>query len=172
MCNRSPLATEDCELEARLRRLLPRPPSLQRDTLMFEAGRQAARRQVRRWQAASVALCLGAVLLGTLERTAPPATESQAHARPPWTPAAIPTPPAPVQVALSPHAPSNLDGAREYLRWRSRLITEGIDALPNPPSCSALPEATEPWARWSLRLPPGPSLRRPRRPPQPPPNRL
>ena len=146
MCDQHPLDVEDRELEAQLQRLIPSSPRLQRDTLMFEAGRRAARPQLRVWQGAA-ALLAGAVFLGTLPANRPTAASPQALA--PVSPAILPRPAAPIHVALGPSSPAHLGTAREYLRWRSLLLTEGVEALPNPPACAPLPDPPESWARWS-----------------------
>jgi hypothetical protein len=59
-----PLRIEERNLEERLRKLVPAGHRLQRDSLMFQAGQRAGRRQSRPWQGLAIALLFGVVLLG------------------------------------------------------------------------------------------------------------
>ena len=52
----TPLTPAELELEAALGSLRPAPPGIDRDRLMFSAGRASVRNPVRRWPAASAAL--------------------------------------------------------------------------------------------------------------------
>ena len=66
MSEHVPLNVEERELETRLRRLVPSGHGLQRDNLMFQAGRRAVRRPLSLWQAMSAVLLVGCMTLGWL----------------------------------------------------------------------------------------------------------
>jgi hypothetical protein len=146
MSYQDPLKTEERELEAQLRRLPPAAHHLQRDTLMFQAGHRAARRQLRLWQAVASVLLLGVILLGT------PSQDRRADAEFP-TLARVEPPsdselPRSTGIGSSWVASPASGAASEYLRLRHRLVMEGGDALPVLQACPSGPNATETLADW------------------------
>jgi len=115
------------EMEAALGRLRPSAPRIDRDALMFRAGRASMRRRGYVWQglAAGLAVCLG---LSLAFRPAVRGTQDLAMAPRPAEPAQtawqFPTPPADAESAPSPRG--------EYLHLRDLVLAGGIDALPDP----------------------------------------
>lgn len=150
-----PLRTEERDLEDRLRRLVPAGHRLQRDNLMFEAGRRAGRRQSRPCQAVAIASLLGMLLLGWYGLKPAPGTKPPALVRieePIRTDVMAPptsvTPPNFAGLLLPPPA-------IEQLRLRHQLVMEGADALPVP-SAYAAPAATiEDITDWHREMAPG-----------------
>jgi hypothetical protein len=156
MPEQDPLNLEERELETRLRRLVPSGHGLRRDNLMFQAGRQAGRRQLVPWQAMSATLFVGCMALGWLSlgpelppdrsllvevdpivEPAPPGTERSAPSR--------------GRVVLPRVAHPS-----EYFRLRELVLLEGADALPHPPA-APVSEPTEIGVDW----PPGAPLVQP-----------
>lgn len=118
------------QLENRLRRLAPGETRLNRDTLMFQAGRQAGRRQARSWQGISGALALALVALGWQSFAPPPrAPVPEVVQVEPPAPEPASTPPPPLVAVVARPQPLTLP-AHDYLRLRHRLLIEGIEALP------------------------------------------
>jgi hypothetical protein len=112
------------ELEAALGALTPRPPALNRDAILYRAGRAS----VRGWQWATavstttaVALAMTLVLRPSVDRgpgvvALPPAP----RAVPPVVPEAEPSP--------STDEPSPSPSA--YFRLQEQLLSRGLDGLP------------------------------------------
>jgi hypothetical protein len=137
------------DLERRLARWRPAAVGLDRDGMLFEAGRAAARAEVRAWTglASSAALALVAAGLGVLlvrERVQRQALEvriAQQISTPKASSPGLPAPAAPPIVAQPPSPDS-------YLALTHRLQTAGLDeALApgsgTPPDRSpAVPEPT------------------------------
>jgi hypothetical protein len=122
------------EFERALAALEPAPPALDRDRLLFEAGRRSARRRGWPWPAAAAALGLLAAGLGgtLLLRPAPPVVVRVVR-----------------EHTVSPvHAP---DGDSEdgpapvgrpgYFQLREQLLTRGLESLPTPAPAPAEPPA-------------------------------
>lgn len=142
-----PLRIEERNIEERLRKLVPAGHRLQRDSLMFQAGNRAGRRQSRPWQGLAIASLLVVVLLGwdslttTLGRE--PLLLSQTEEPSPITlpfptrPVTPPIPVTPPNFAWLPLPAPVID----HLRMRYQLAMEGADALPVP-SAYATPDAT------------------------------
>ncbi len=138
-------------LEEALRRLAPLPAALQRDRVMFEAGRASAR-SARPWQAAAATSALAAVALGAVllfhrpapvvvERTivlgAPPPAVEPAPPEERPDPGTAPTPPPVLSAPLA-------FGESEYLRRRRDVIRWGVDVLPPPPPRAPAPPPLTP----------------------------
>lgn len=130
--NESPLI----DLERALLALAPTPPALDRDRLLYEAGRRAARRRGRVWPAATAALTLLALALGgvLVLRPTPPPAERIVY---------IPTPAVPPESTLAPEARPPTADPGGYFQLRDQLLARGLDALPAPaPASAAGPPAT------------------------------
>lgn len=122
------------ELETTLAALRPAAPAINRDALMFAAGRASAvpRRSVHVWQAATAVLAAGLCVSLLLRPTpverivvvAPPQETAQplAHTPPTVTPPHDPVTPAAAR--LEPLPPD------AYLPLRNAVLSRGIDALP------------------------------------------
>ena len=146
MSYQDPLKAEERELEAQLHRLQPGAHHLQRDTLMFQAGQRAARRQLRLWQAVASVLLLGVILPGA------PSQDRRADAEFPAL-AQVEQPssselPRPNGIASSLVAPPAFGAASDYLRLRHRLVMEGGDTPPALQAYPVGPNATETLADW------------------------
>jgi hypothetical protein len=111
-------------LSERLSRLTPDGSGLDRDGLLFEAGRLAARPN-RWWQALAATLAVAQVLTLVLlwPRAAPP----------PSGPVVLPTPATPVE---PPYAPAPQDS--ELLMLNQRLLDGKTDSLLPPVSIERL----------------------------------
>ena len=128
-------------LEASLGKLAPCPAALDRDRLLFEAGRASAR-PGRLWQGAAAAASLTAAALALLLVLRPaPVTVVEprvvyVHERPAPQPAPEDpaTPPAEVATA-DDEAPVP---QTEYLRRRQEVLRWGVDMLPPPVPGTAL----------------------------------
>jgi len=120
------------EVETELRGLLPAAPRIDRDRLLFEAGRRAGGRAARPWQGVSAALLLilgaggaAAVLSSATPRTGgavPTPVLAEAPA-----PAQDPVPPEPARVRpdwLAPHG--------SYVQVRDIVLELGVEAIPRP----------------------------------------
>jgi hypothetical protein len=124
------------DVEFALQSLSPAAGSVNRDHLMFEAGRAAARRAARPWQAMTGVLMAALVTVMALPRTvdrpdrvaganpgAPGVPQSAGaelgHAEP------LPQPP---DMALDPEF-----GPLVYIQLRRRVLEEGLEALPAAP---------------------------------------
>jgi hypothetical protein len=139
----TPRLNPDDGLEQRLRGLTPRPPAIDRDELMFAAGRAAAGRSLSVWRgvaAASLCLALG---LGAFAGLRP---GSQVVERIVYVPAPVEQPTArPTPDETPTAAPAPAMGRLADAAWslQRRVLAEGIDALPPPPPV--------PMSRLSLR---------------------
>ena len=109
------------ELETALGRLQPAKTGLDRDQLMFNAGRASARSS-RPWQAAS-GLLMVTLLYSLFMRE--PITEIVGH------PVREPVVPVARQRGAEPAAHDHASVERmSYLRLRRQILQEGLDALP------------------------------------------
>jgi hypothetical protein len=128
--SQEPLNPELAALEARLTALTPRPAGLDRDRLMFLAGRAAAAQTARRgwtswlWPCATAASLALAVVLGLR--------------------GARPQPVGPQAADVAAAAPdTSRPGPNSYMELRARLLARGVDALPES-SASADPSPAQP----------------------------
>jgi hypothetical protein len=111
------------DLEAALAALAPRPPALDRDALMYHAGRAA----VRRWQwatAVSTTVALSLAVTPLLR----PSGDRVANV-------AVSPPPAPVAEPLAGPESEPLPSVGElvpsaYLLLQEQLLSRGLDGLP------------------------------------------
>jgi hypothetical protein len=148
MPDEDPLRNDEQELENRLRSLVPSGHRLRRDKLMFQAGRRAAHRQTRSWQALAVVSLLGLVLLGwdggKLSTRREPLALVQLE-EPIQTDAMLPSTQAtPRNSAWLPFS----FPAIEYVRLRNQLVMDGGDALPIPPASAVGPDTIESIGDW------------------------
>jgi hypothetical protein len=112
------LTGADRELENRLGRIRPARHAVSRDQVMFEAGRASVRKSLHAWRATSAVLAMGMGLWWT----------AQASMRPSVPPSSLATQtPAPSPAGLVHGA--DLDES-SYAALRSRVLQEGIEALP------------------------------------------
>jgi hypothetical protein len=125
------------DLERSLLTLAPAPPALDRDRLLFEAGRRSARGR-RLWPCATAALALVSAALGAavvLRPAPPPVVQVITRDRP--------APPPPTAAASSqPADESPAPGAPSYFQLQEQLLTRGLDGLPELPPPPAVPPET------------------------------
>jgi hypothetical protein len=136
------LTPAERELEAALGALRPAAPALDRDRLIFAAGRAVGRTESRRplrcWQAAAAALALAAglsLLVRTGPGTRPDAPQVPLVIRQSPTPLAPPQPApltAPTVVSAGPTASFWLmrPAPGTYFDLRDKVLRRGLDALP------------------------------------------
>jgi hypothetical protein len=120
-----------------LRGLAPRAGGLDRDRLMFRAGRASAPRSWA-WPLATAASTAAAVALGVLlwarPEPAPRVVERVVH-----LPAERPQPAGPEapgtapESEASPPLPPDYGGRSPYLRLQEHLLRWGLEGLPAPP---------------------------------------
>ena len=129
MSDQTSLTPETQQVETLLGQLSPMSHGTMRDRLMFEAGK-ASVGQVRVWQGVSgvfAVLLLCSLMIRTVPQTPPtltPAPQLTVH----------------VEQAVPERDPANRDLMPEqaYLRLRSRVLTLGVDALPEMKRKSAV----------------------------------
>jgi hypothetical protein len=120
------------QIELALAGLAPSPPRLDRDTLMYEAGRASARRESagRRGWLTAAAIGLVALGQGALLARRPPerVVERLVVVREPAQsePVVIPPPPSPIR----PGPPDLGPSPRDRLAWA--VLRYGLDGLPTP----------------------------------------
>jgi len=148
-------------LSAALGGLTPAPPALNRDRLLFEAGRRAGRR--RAWPLAACAFAALSAGLGLRLATVPaPAPVERVVYVPASRERQRPEDEKLVQPPVA-HAPGSPDqttvfaaiprpAGADYLHLRDQVVRFGADSLPPPPA--AAPPAPTPVERL-LGLPPG-----------------
>jgi hypothetical protein len=123
------------QLATALSALAPRPAVLDRDRLMFAAGRQSARRS-RLWPCVSALLAVLSVGLGTALVLRP--EPRVVYVTPPAPPPPAPAPAEsrePTVAAKDDHWQEQI----ESLRLRNRVLRLGVEALPEAPR----PQPTE-----------------------------
>lgn len=135
------LTPAEAELEAALRSLRPARAAIDRDRLMFRAGRASARRGGRIWL--GTAVILGAALgLSLAFRPGPQEVVRVVEVQREPDPARPPAAP-PLTHALARSV--DWSGRGQYLRLRREVLAKGLDALPEPETTAApeLPENLE-----------------------------
>ena len=123
------------ELEEKLRRLAPGEGKLDRDALLYRAGRASARRGWL-WPAVACVSSLTAAVLGVVlaTRPAPAVVErivyvpAEAHA---------PAPPTDIPPGELPAYPVALEDLPPRLRLQERLLLRGLDGLGERPPAPA-----------------------------------
>jgi hypothetical protein len=132
MRDENELTAAQKSVEAALAGLRPAGPVIGPDVLMFNAGRAAGVRQVRRWQAAATTLGVLLVAAVIFPRATPDARVIIVEKPVPAAPGAEPDPgesPAlPERGRQSEHTP----GALAYLSLRDDVLSNGVDALRSP----------------------------------------
>ena len=122
MQDHDPMTPGEREMETAWRTLTPRASSLNRDRVMFQAGRASAGRQKRLWQAVSSGLAVLLLVVLTL---------------PPGSPQPVRIPDNLIRVVQ--HADTSddpqitrrqLQPFRDYVHTRGRLLEHGLDYLP------------------------------------------
>jgi hypothetical protein len=128
--------TPDAGLSAFARSLAavaPHPGRLDRDVLLFAAGRAAGARRGRVWQGCTAVLTLLCAGLGTTLVLRSPASVEVPRVVLVPAPAAKPSLPTADEPSLSP-ADSTLQAEwAAGMRLRNRVLREGVAALPSPP---------------------------------------
>ncbi len=132
-------------LEAALRELRPKPDSIQRDALMYRAGRASVHSWL--WPLVAMATTMIAAVLGIVQlaRPVPPVAERIVYLPAPAVPQE------PVSVKPEESAPPSvpeplvsepLDSSPrgQYLRMQERVLRLGLKGIPPPPPAPPLPE--------------------------------
>ncbi len=122
MKNENSLTPEERDLEAVLARLQPAKTSIDRDRLMFLAGRRSVRRYGWIWS--SIAALLAVALTVSL------ATRPAAKPAEPFSYASQDAPTA--TETVTPSGPSMGQSKFSYIQIRNVILNQGIDALPMP----------------------------------------
>lgn len=123
-------ADEDLRgLETALGFLRPAPSRVNRDTLMFRAGRASVRARGWGWPVAAAAIALVAAVLGgaLLERPAPGVEE-----RVVYVPVEQPQAPAYPGLRRADRLAARGYAWASYIELRRRVFAEGLDVLPSP----------------------------------------
>jgi len=143
-----PLNAELAAVEATLARLVPVESSLDRDRVMYLAGRASVRqaKSPRLWQATTVAATLATCALGAalLGRTGPEVVIERVVVQP-STPdvTRVESDSVPLDAFDAEAATRRIQRTATYQRVCTMIATRGLDAIPSPP----LPEAVEPTPR-------------------------
>ncbi len=114
------------DLEAALANLTPRPPALDRDALLYRAGRASAGRW---WPLATCVSTTVAAALAVILLVRPPAERIvylPAPAPRPATESAAPEP--------EPSPPAGGSGLAAYFRLEEQVLNRGLDGLPRLPA--------------------------------------
>jgi hypothetical protein len=110
------------DLEAALGALTPRPPALDRDAILYRAGRAS----VRRWQWATAASTTATLALAVTLLLRPSVDRMPVVVAPPPAPRVLP--PALPETEPSPSADEPAPAA--YFRLQEQLLSRGLDGLP------------------------------------------
>jgi hypothetical protein len=115
------MTASERELEAALAGLAPARSAIDRDRVMFCAGRASVRRRTRLWQGLSSALV---VLLLALALTRPFVDESKGGSETVARPVAR-TP----YRAIEPVDQGQIEAFRQYVRTRRAVLNRGVEAI-------------------------------------------
>ncbi|MBN1490247.1 MAG: hypothetical protein JXA69_10040 [Phycisphaerae bacterium] len=129
MQDETPLTPAERELEAALAALQPAVPAMDRDALMFRAGRASARNRMLPWRLATAALALA--LTTSLAIRPEPRTVERIVRVPAETPR-IDSMYALARASF-PTGETGTATQSSYLRVRDDVLAQGADALPRPP---------------------------------------
>jgi hypothetical protein len=142
--------TDQAACEALLKGLVPAPVRIDRDRLMFRAGREAGRWRGWAWPCAAAVLAVASAGLGaalwmrpatrTVERTVYVEVRVPAPHRPDAPTVTPAAPPKPQPVAEAGERPGE---SPSYLHLRGQVLRWGVDALPEPRPLST---SRPPWA--------------------------
>ena len=122
MRNDEGMTPSERELEAALGGLKPAPSAIDRDRVLFHAGRASVRRSTRLWQGLSSALAI--LLLASVLR-GPFSTDSRQR------PEVVARPEA--RVLYRPAAAvdqGQIEAFRHYVRTRRAVLDRGVEAIP------------------------------------------
>lgn len=122
MRNDEGMTSSDRELEAALAGLAPTRPGIDRDRLMFCAGRASLRRRNHLWQGVSSAQ---ATLLLASVLTRPVLTDGGSAPEASGLPVADVSP-----RSLAPVDQERIEAFRHYVRTRRAVLDRGIEAIP------------------------------------------
>ena len=119
------------DIEARLLSLRSLPADVDRDVLMFDAGRASARRRVRVWQTISAAAALAAVVVGfwPVRLASGPAQHSAEN----LPRESVDLPLVKLPGKRTEHWQIQASSA-DYFRIQKLALEHGVEALPQPPS--------------------------------------
>jgi len=124
------------ELEAAMMMIRPARPAIDRDRLMFQAGRASERRSMMPWQVSTVLLAL-AMTASLVFRPAPRTSERVVYAPPD---AVAPMTGEPLAVASRVDTAGGVPDRNSYLMVRRGVLKIGPDALPAPSAGAASEE--------------------------------
>ncbi len=129
-------------LETALAGLAPTPPAVNRDRLLFEAGRAAGCRTANRWRAATHGGGLLAAGLAVALFTRSPEVVVRTEFVPVEKPLPAPEPP-PLPPPSPEPDPSAAGAVARWLNLRDAVLADGLTAL--PPAPAAGPPAGSRW---------------------------
>jgi hypothetical protein len=110
------------DLEAALGALTPRPPALDRDAILYRAGRAS----VRRWQWATAVSTTATLALAVTLLLRPSVDRGPVVVAPPPAPSVVP--PVVPEAELAPSTDEPAPAA--YFRLQEQLLSRGLDGLP------------------------------------------
>jgi len=134
------------EVASALGALRPNPPALDRDRLLFRAGRASAPRPWLSWLTAAASTAAAVVLAALLVfQTAPPPVEHVVVVRD-----QVPAPPAPPKQDEAPPPPATAEASpppypwpsTPYQRLEDNVLRWGLDGVPQPPPAAEGPPDT------------------------------
>jgi len=126
------------ELEAALGTLTPARTNVNRDQVMFCAGRASLRRRNRLWQGVSSTLAI-LLLVSVVSRSRPAQLDRPGKAIAQQKPSVLP-----VNVSSLPIEPVDRQAAeafRQYMRTRRAVLDRGVEALPASSAIGRTPVA-------------------------------
>jgi len=128
MTDRESLTPAERELASTLAGLAPSAHRIDRDRLMFDAGRRAASRVRWMWPGVSAAL-LTALVVSLVRPREPQVVERIVHVTAPRPAVEKKAMPAPVWPDTEAGDPSDLFA---YVKLQKDVLAQGVDALPEP----------------------------------------
>jgi len=143
MSDEGTLTPTERQLEAALGALAPAASGIDRDALMFRAGRASARRGMYGWRAGT--LVLAAALTCSLVTRPRPGAQPRVVERVVRVEVEKPAPSPPRAPVVGQALPFGLRwaGNARYLKLRNEVLERGLSALPEPdPSAPAGPRET------------------------------
>jgi hypothetical protein len=151
------LNQEELDIERRLHEMVPARHGMDRDTLMFQAGKRSGQRRAQQWRALSVVLAVMTGILAvagfgrqsgysSLEVAETPGNGEPAVA------VSVSEPGARIDKTTRSGGHWHSPVASEFLGLRERVLSQGLDALPTPvraaPSLD-VPNRVSDWLRQS-----------------------
>lgn len=138
----SELTPELMALEATLRDLLPSEGGLDRERVLFEAGRASARPGWG-WPVATLLASATAVALGLVLLVRPPRVEVVERPVPVEVPVLVPAPPPSFPPPAEDEAPAPRLPSSPYHRLHEHLLRWGLDGIGDAPSVPVRPVTIE-----------------------------